>query len=506
MLATHKRSVVEITAETERWGETLGKTNKRLNELKLAGQGASDEAQNLRKVMDDLIKTYDVYNTIGDDNVVTTYNLADAEKKLAEAKELLPILEDQLIGRRTAANKATAIGIQQTENLEASIGNYKNTIVELTLGILDLKDAQDQETQALRDNADTIRDDAISALEKLYGLQANETKSLMDQFQDETQARQAELNGQLDAVRSNTNDVIKQYQREYDTRVKLLQDETDAQVKALQDQLDLLKDSQKAADQNAEDVADTKTEAELRTAVDQAWNRKDRANAEAALAKFLEDKAKKLADRQRQDARDSLQKQITDVQTATDEKKAQWQEELDANIENQNAILAASEITIQSELDSLQAALVTKREILQQQLNDAVTVQNQIRDNAIAAINAEVQAQLTAASIPVAPITFGGGATGSARNASLHALGVPGYAGGGPIIEPTALYGLRSKEVYAVAHQGERVTPAGGGGISGGSGGITITGNTFNVRSDADIPRIASELLRQRMLKGSFGS
>ena len=38
-----------------------------------------------------------------------------------------------------------------------------------------------------------------------------------------------------------------------------------------------------------------------------------------------------------------------------------------------------------------------------------------------------------------------------------------GYARGGPILEPTLLYGMKSKRVYAQAHTGERVTPGGGG-------------------------------------------
>jgi hypothetical protein len=164
-------------------------------------------------------------------------------------------------------------------------------------------------------------------------------------------------------------------------------------------------------------------------------------------------------------------------------------------------MLAAAESTIQGELDALQAALEIKRGILQQELNDAVAVQNQIRDKAITAINAVIDAQLAAANTPVAPITFGGGPIGNFMNEALHAAGVPGYAGGGDILEPTLLSSMRTGRPYAIAGENgpERVVPGGGG------GNVNITG-TFYIREEADIPKVARELHRLRMRKGNMGS
>jgi uncharacterized protein YukE len=526
MLVTHGRHVEEVTAETERWGETLGKTNDRLHDLITAGEGASEEAQNLRRVMDDLIKTYDVYNTIGEDNVVTTYNLADAEAKLAEAKGILSTLEDQLIGRQTAANRATEIGKQQTENLEASIGNYKNTIVELTLGILELKDAQDEETQALRDNADAIRDTSIKDLEQLYGLRANESISLMQQFEDETDARRESLDDQLDDVRKSTNDVIKEYQREYDARVKALDDETNAQVRALQEQLGLLDANNTYADQAAEDKADAKTEAGLRARLDKEsstyeWTREGRAKAEQDLAAFLEEVEKKKTDRSRELQRKSLQDQISTIQSQSQQVKTTWQEELDAKTDSENAKLAASEITIQAELDALDQAVIDKRIILQQELNDAVSVQNQIYNNAIKLINDEVAARIEAAAIianiptavssPVheAMLAYLASHPAVSSGDEYAGGGVAGFAGGGDIIEPTALYGLKSQRVYAVAGEAG-VEHVGPGSLensrSGGGGNLTINVAELHVREEADVDKVAEALYRKKNRRGNYGA
>jgi len=77
----------------------------------------------------------------------------------------------------------------------------------------------------------------------------------------------------------------------------------------------------------------------------------------------------------------------------------------------------------------------------------------------------------------------------------LHGIGVAGYKYGGPIIEDTLLFGLKSLRPYAVAHEGERVTPMSQ------TSSVLITGNTFNVREEADIRKIGEELTRQIRLR-----
>jgi len=74
---------------------------------------------------------------------------------------------------------------------------------------------------------------------------------------------------------------------------------------------------------------------------------------------------------------------------------------------------------------------------------------------------------------------------------------VPSFQYGGIIREPTLLSSLQTLRPYAVAGEAgpERVSPMGGG------VGVTITGNTFNVRSDSDIERIGQALVDKIKLK-----
>lgn len=67
------------------------------------------------------------------------------------------------------------------------------------------------------------------------------------------------------------------------------------------------------------------------------------------------------------------------------------------------------------------------------------------------------------------------------------------YQYGGPIIEDTLLMGIKSLKPYAMAHKGEYVSPTGPL--------VTITGNTFNVRRESDIDKIADALVTKIRLK-----
>jgi hypothetical protein len=517
-----------MKADTERWSAALDKANDSLKELEDNGQGSSAEANILRDAIDDLTYSLGRFNQVGEDNVVTTTNLDAAIEKLAVSKRKLEGIDAGLLDMMEGLNENWRYTTLLWKAYDIAVGDTASDVVELTANILDLKDAQIEEL-------DTIRDDAVKVIEDYYGLRSFQTQSLIEQFEDETEAQQDSLNEQLKDVRENTNDVIAQYRKEYNARVKLLDAETEAVVGALQDQLDALNDAGEDAGDEREDESFEDEKSRIEKELAEAWTRKDRARLEKELADLLKKRAEDLADRERDVQKKSLQKQIQDVQNAASQKKAEWQEELDVNIENQNAILEASELTIGSQLDALENAMIAKRIILQQELNDAVAYHNAIRDNAIAAINTVINAQLAAAGVVTTPLWTpapnavqppipyeyqgGGGAQSGGAilpNGPMVAVPnpiipqgqlwahVPGYATGGPIIEDSLLVGLRSGRPYAMAHEGERVTPGGGGDIIVNvNGAVSLDGKTIGRFIAVEVSK---EQLRNRNKKGNMGS
>jgi predicted DNA-binding WGR domain protein len=570
----------DYTESIGEWDNALQSAQGRLRELEDAGQGASAEAGNLRDQIEYLTTALDEFSDLSKTNEVTETQLNEAWAKrndLIKENETLTKTRNDLIAQSTDRMKSftdsmtSVLSFNQVDDVTerlasttAELADNSTDYQEITSNIItllrgetftvdELTDAYataDDELKVLIQDAidfkrsmsleevtkeaDANLKDAISYLEELYGLRANETKSLIDQLEDETDAQKKYYDGWAKLFQTATANRIKGYQNEYDVRVKLLDAETEAVVGALQAQLDALDAADKQANKEKEDRQNAGTEAELRAATDYVdiekeaelkaalaaeWTRAGKEKAQEELTKFYEEQAANqagsekvladfltgLADKRAADERDaqrtSLEGQIQDVQTAAEERRTAYQADLDAKVANENAMLAAAESTIQGELDALQAALEIKRGILQQELNDAVAVQNQIRDNAITAINAVIDAQLAAANTPVAPITFGGGPIGNFMNEALHAAGVPGYAGGGDILEPTLLSSMRTGRPYAIAGENgpERVVPGGGG------GNVNITG-TFYIREEADIPKVARELHRLRMRKGNMGS
>lgn len=545
MLVTHTHHVKEITQDTERWANALQSVNDRLKTLTANGQEASAEAEVLRKVFQQLADVYETFDTVGKDNAVNTFNLVSAINKLSDAEQALSSFQEVLNNDIAAGRQQTELGREQIELRRTLIGDTATDIAELITNIEEQIKAEDDLTEAYAVGNDIVRqlieaeierrqvlsvtdfyDTAIANLQKYYGVGEEEEKSLLELYSDEVTARREALNDELDAVRRNTNLTIAQYQREYDEKVKLLNDETDAKVKALQDQLDAIDKVQDADDRAREDKENADKITELRANLAAQWTRQGKVTAQKALDDELARQAAELADRERQELRDSLQDQIDDIEDAAAERERQYKEELDNKTSLENDKLDAAETAIDAELASLEHAVDIKRGILQQEYNDAVEIQNKIRDNALANINTVVQAQLNAISGITTPssIKYQNDPTSGAfaamldqytagliseedwlnytRQLTIAAGNVPEYAKGGIISEPTLLYGLRSKRPVGIAGEAgeEVISPVGAG-----SGDVIISGNNFYVREEADIVKIANELHRRRMLKGNFG-
>lgn len=459
-----------MKADTDRWSNSLATARDRLEELEESGKGASVEAGVLRDAIDDLTYTLAQYDTVGDDNKVTTDNLTDAIEKLADAKNKLDGIDEGLLDVMQRFNRETNIGGAFWRIYDIMVGDTASDVVELTENIIALSEAQEEE-------AEQLREDNIKALEDYYGVAREGSKSLLEMFEDET-----------DAQRDALEEQVKQYRRAYDEKVSLFNAETDKYIGSLQKQLDALNDSQQEVDRIREDEDDAKTEAELRAAVDAQWTRKGRAEAEEALADFLEERSRKLEDRKLDDQKGALQDQITETQNAANKQLSIWQTELN----NFNLIKDA-------ELTALEQSVDDYESILQTKLNLAVQIQDEILQHSLDNIQTELAAQLSAwSAMSVPPMAQAGTAgVGLGLGGSIR-----GYATGGPIIEDSLLVGMRSGRPYAMAHEGERVTPRGGGNVT-----INVNGGTYSQESDrqALAREIGRELYRQRQMNGNFG-
>jgi hypothetical protein len=498
LLATHGRHLKEVTQDTDRWTKALDSANDRLRVLESNGQGATREAEILRDTIEGLTTALSEFNSVGEDNKVTTYNLEDAYRKLSEAQQAVISYEQTLAADEAAGRDATEFGRQQMELRRTLIADTYTDIVELTAGIEALK-------QAERDEAKAVRDDFVKDLEAYYGFREDAQKSLVEQAEDAADASRDSLNDQMEAARRAHDYIIGLAQDEYDRRVKVARDGADAEIKELQRKLNIIDSQQTYSNRRYEDSQAAKQEADLREAVSSAWNREDRARAEEDLADFLEERSKKLSDRKLEDSRTNLQNEINAIQESADNAQAIYDAELEAVKTAEDNKLDAIETRIDTELSLLESALNTKRGLLQQEFDDAVAAQNAIMNNALANIETVFAAQEIAATAPTTEVhaaLLRYKASRAAAGGSEYAGGgiSGGLANGGPILEPTLLTGLRTGQRRIAGEAGpEYVVPAGKMG-----GDINISG-PFYIREEADIPKLAQELHRLRMIKGNFG-
>ena len=495
-------------ADTERWSNALDRANSRLREMEASGKGASDEANQLREMIDDLTDSLVKYAKVGDDNKVTIYNLDDATEKLTDTTKALNrefLDTDKSLIDNIKAGKELGLTWKETLGVivesEIVMGDLTATALELADGIEAVKEEQLAAAEA-------IRESNISDLEKQYGFRADEHESLLDMLEDDTEAKRTALEDQLDNTRDSISDEIDAYEDAYNEKVRLYKADTDAYIDSLQDQLDALNDQKSETDRLREDEDDAKTEAELRAAIEAAWTRKDRAAAEKELADFLEERSRKLEDRKLEDQREALSDQINEAEEAQNEQLQIWERERNDFNRLKQSELQISERAIRDELTALEAARNTKYSILKQEFDDAVEIHNAIRNSALATINAQMNALMSTAGISSVSLTPQQSLEMQSGMdyenwAATSGGGVVRYEKGGSILEPTLLYGLKSKRAYAIAGEAgrESVVPTGGG--------TTIYINNPVVREEQDIDRLAHRLgqvlYRQRQMTGSFG-
>ena len=517
----------DSSVNIDKWTTSLTGAKDELKALEDAGQGTSDAATTLRQKIDDLNAALSTHNTITEKSVTDEKALAKMLKNRENTLSSIKALEKEIKDQESGIGASYGEGVVDPE-LQASqnqIDKWKAQLANMQTGVealdqellaqykamddlsgaykaaVDLGDTYLQnlilQAQRTKDATAATKayDDAVKKINDTYGTSAASTaKTLVEIAQAESAALGKSLSAQLQSVKSYYSDVISRARSAYDSKIRLLNAETNATVKNLQAQIDAL-DEQDAADE----------EAKLREAVRTAWNRKDKADAEAALQAFLKQKQKT-----------SLQAQISAVQDAAREKEQQWQDELDAFTNQKEAEAAIAESSIQNQLDGLESALTTKLSIIETERLAAIQKEADI----LAAVNARAAGEIAAylrvqaaVSAMAANSVYVPTPTSAADMQALQQSpgwlqGITAFASGGIIREPTLLSSIRTgRPTGIMAEKGaEEIGPVGGRRGGGSNGGVTITGNTFIIREEADISKIASQLHRMRMLKGNFGA
>ncbi len=373
-------------------------------------------------------------------------------------------------------------------------------IEDLAAGMIDtlrdeLESERDLKLKALDSSRSIYQQDhdaRIDELRKTYGILEREDEKYQD--------------NKLDAARKATDEAIKLIDEEYFARLELLDAETASVVSEYQDQIDALDARTEAEERKLTEADREKRLGELRGKVQSAQTEEERVDALNELQEYRDRVTRERLLLSRRDERQSLREQIAEAkadaveerdrltETAKEEKTAldtALGEELIRIDEERVAKEIAADEILAFKIDKLDEEKVALTAHYAQQLSET-----QLH---VAAMN-RATAQITG----VDPSSFTGpdgrfDASGESWfNARPRARsGLPGFANGGLITEPTMLFGLKSQRPYAIAGEAgiERVGPVGG---------ENVTNNFYGpwfIREEADVHKLARELLDLQVTK-----
>jgi len=391
------------------------------------------------------------------------------------------------------------------KDLGQSIVDFGNKMVNARKEITDWSNSLIDSSR----NAITMR----AALIDLANASKQSASDMSDNIKNYTATAKANALTLADTQIAAINKALDAAQTAHDTKMGLLDDEYNATIKlidatlgntlsALDDQIAALQKQQQAnqdaitARQNQDRIASLQSQILAETDADR----------KAALQKELADLLQSIADdaarraiddqittlrQQEDDARTSAQTQKDIAKTAYDAEKALLDQQLadvqlysKYEIDSANATLAAHLANYTADETAFNALLADKTK----SMADFVTAYNALVGQ-MAATGA-----IPAPPTPTSPTT---GGFNPPPNPWLQPTlpGLPGYASGGMIPEPTLLTSLRTMRPYAIAGEAgpERVGPAGNV--------FNITFPNMVIRDDRDIDKIGDMLVSRMQLR-----
>ena len=326
-------------------------------------------------------------------------------------------------------------------------------------------------------------DAAINLIESEYSRLETLARSKEELAEDSSDAVQETLRRELDRSREVHDEKISMLQTEYDQKIKTLNAEADAQISTIQSQIDAINNQTDLEARALKQRRDQDDLARLQKNYKEIQSGQDGAR----LLKDITDKQAQIARdallQERDDEKDSLRAQIDGIRSNARTQADILAEELKEKVTTEDAKLAK---------------VVENTTKLQTYLDGWLTVDlYRIKTEGEAKIQAEKD-KLAAAIKAIEDLEKALTESYKRQEAAAadHAKQMMIALSGGT---STGLGGSTIERPVPVAPSDWFKAPQSTGGITAG---VTVTGNTFNVRNDNDIDKIAEAIVGKLSLKG----
>ena len=292
--------------------------------------------------------------------------------------------------------------------------------------------------------------DMVADVERVFG-------EFMTGLEQQTADLHAELDEQVAAQQTATDNIIDNINREKDARLAAIDEQAAADVAALRTQSEAIDDEIAANRERLTTEAEDQRVADLQSQIDAETNTNRRVELEQDMVDLLDDIHNRRWERDQRAVQEGLSEQISEIQ-----KTAETQKEIAANAaETQVADAKAAGQAVQDQLE-VTAALTDAMAL------GFIDYANSVKDSLVNFSGSESDLRRIIDELNRIMEVTGGEQIEMPALGGSSRTGLGNWAGGGTITEPTLLYGLRSQKPYAIAGEAgpERVSPAGeSGGI-----------------------------------------
>ncbi len=330
-------------------------------------------------------------------------------------------------------------------------------IVALTLAIKNSKNEYQKFADNVRKNSDQMKQDV-----KTYYTE------WINNAREASNAAIAALNAELSAARSAYNEKIAMLNAERAAKLQTVDDNTNATITELQAQIQAIQDEVEA--KRLADLIASENEqiAYLESQIAAATDAETKKKLQEDLANYIAQVNQRRWEQAKADQQAALQEQIEAARAAAESEKEIINDTYDAAAKAEADKLAAAQEAINAQIAAEESALAAKVALYDADVA-AFSAMNAAKLSDVAAFVEEynrIMASLGQTEEQITIPDVSGSTTPAVPGGDTHSIigmEIPGYASGGPIDEPTLLYGLKSKRAYAVAGESgtEDVVPRG---------------------------------------------
>jgi len=332
--------------------------------------------------------------------------------------------------------------------------------------------------------------DMVEDVERVFG-------EFMTGLEQQTTDLHTQLDEQVAAQQTATDNIIENINREKDARLAAIDEQAAADVAVLRDQSDAIDDEIAANRERITTEEEDQRVADLQAQIDAEKNKDKLIQLEEDMVDLLDDIHNRRWERDQRAIQDDIDAKIDVIRETADTQK-----DIAANS-------AAAQIT-----DATEAGQAVQDQLkVTAALTDAMALSfsgyaESVKESLVNFTGSESDLMRIIDELNRIMEVTGGEQLKMPELGGSSRTGLGNWATGGDITEPTLLYGLKSQKAYAIAgeagveHVGPRSQFPDGGGA-------TTVNNQFSiaqlvVREEADVDKIAQKLYRMQSLKGQY--